>query len=113
MFAPKIFLSRGISQDELFEIVEDGLGINEVKEVIRNLNKVEILTESSRFELRMEGKELSIYQRWNKDKMWIVVGIIAISLFIWIPFLFLFYLMFEERKISEEILNRISEKINN
>lgn len=112
MFVPKVFLSSEITQDKLFEIVENDLAMNEVREVKQNLNTIEVLTEWSRFELKLNGKELSIHQRWNKDKMWIVVGIITVSLFIWIPFLFLLYLMYEERKISQAILNEIGEKVN-
>ncbi len=112
MLIPKVYLSREINNEELYEIVKDGLGIGEVKEVKKDLNNVEVLTEWSRFELRLNGKELSLHQRWNKDKMLWVVGLIILSLIIWIPFLFIAYKMYQERKTSKEILSGVGERVN-
>ena len=79
MLIPKVYLSKDITNDKLFELIKDGLEIGEVKEIKKDLNNVEAITEWSRFELRIEGRELSIHQRWNKDKMIIVIGLIIIK----------------------------------
>lgn len=110
---PKVFLSKELNNDELFGLVEDGLNMGKVKEVRKDLNNVEIISEWSRFELRLNDKELSIHQRWNKDKMAIIVVIVIASLIIWIPFLFLIYLIYKERQISKEILDKVGARINN
>lgn len=113
MLIPKVYLSKELNNEDLYEIVKDGLGIGEVKEVQKDLNNVELITEWSRFELRLKDRELSIRQRWNKGKMPIVIVIIIVSLFIWVPFLYLAYKMYKERQISKEIINKIGEIVNN
>lgn len=112
MLIPKVYLSKDISNNELYELIKDGLEIGEVKEIKKDLNNVEVMTEWSRFELRIKGRELSIHQRWAKDKMIWVVGLIIVSLFLWIPFIFIFYKMYQERKISKAILEKIGSRIN-
>lgn len=113
MLIPKVYLSKDISNDELYKLVEDGLGMNMIKEVRKDLNNVELITEWSRFELKLEGRELSINQKWAKSKTptMIIMGIA--TLLLWFPALIIFYLVYRERKLSKEILNQVGARINN
>lgn len=113
MLIPKVYLSKDITNDELYELIEDGLGIGEVKEIKKDLNNAEVLTEWSRFELRINGRELSTHQRWTRDKTVIVIGLVIVSLFIWLPIIFVFYKMYQERKLSKVILEKIGARISN
>ena len=110
---PKAYLSKEINNEELYQIVEDGMGLTEVKQVKKDLNTTEVYSEWSRYELVLNGKELTLNQRWNKDKLPIIIGLIILTFFIWIPLIFIVYKVWKEWNLGKEIVAKIGDKVNN